>query len=71
MRSAVCALLVVAPPMRSGIVKRWRSISLATNAISSSDGVISPESPITSALTSRALSRMFAAETMTPMSTTS
>jgi hypothetical protein len=36
--TAVCTLLVVAPPMRSGTVKPWRSISPATNAISSSDG---------------------------------
>ena len=49
MRMAVWALLVVAPPMRSGVVKPSRSSSPATKVISSSDGVISPESPIRSA----------------------
>jgi len=40
---------VVAPPISSGAVKPWRCISLATWAISSSDGVMSPESPMMSA----------------------
>ena len=40
--TAVCCLLVVAPPMRSGRRMCRRSISLATNTISSSDGVMRP-----------------------------
>ena len=47
------------------------SISPATWRISSSDGVISPDSPITSAPTSRAVARIFAAGTITPRSITS
>ena len=46
----VCWRLVVAPPISSGIVKPRRSISRATNTISSSDGVIRPLRPIRSAL---------------------
>eukprot|EP00965_Chrysotila_dentata_P099862 3299528-Pleurochrysis_carterae.AAC.4 len=41
-----------APPMRSGILRPVRSISLATKTISSSDGVIRPEQPRMSALLS-------------------
>ena len=44
-RTAVCLTLVVAPPIKSGISNPWRSISLATWTISSSDGVMSPDSP--------------------------
>ena len=43
--TAVCCLLVVAPPISSGMVKPRRFISFATKTISSSDGVISPLRP--------------------------
>ena len=62
---------VVAPPISSGVVMPSRSISDATWTISSSDGVISPDSPMMSALTSRAVSRIRAAGTITPRSITS
>ena len=68
---AVRTRLVVAPPMSSGSFIPWRSISRATCVISSSDGVIKPESPIRSAFTSRAFSRIFSHGTITPMSMTS
>ena len=71
MRTAVCARLVVAPPMSSGIVKPCRSISRATCTISSSEGVMRPERPITSAPDSRAAAKIFSAGTITPRSTTS
>ena len=48
-----------------------RCISCATCAISSSDGVMSPESPTRSAPRSTAVSRIFCAGTITPRSTTS
>ena len=66
--TAVCCRLVVAPPMRSGTVKFCRVISCATNAISSSDGVMSPLSPMMSTFCAIAVSRIFAAGTMTPRS---
>ena len=69
--TAVCALLVVAPPIRSGSVKPSRFISPATCAISSSEGVISPLSPMRSAPVSRAVLRILSHETMTPRSITS
>ncbi len=69
--TAVCVRDVVAPPMRSGSSKPSRSISPATWRISSSDGVISPDSPMRSASTSRAVSRMRWTGTITPRSTTS
>ena len=47
--TAVCGLLVVAPPISSGRVMPRRSISRATKTISSSDGVMSPLRPIMSA----------------------
>ena len=47
--TAVCWRLVVAPPMSSGRLSCRRSISLATNTISSSDGVMSPLRPTMSA----------------------
>ena len=47
--TAVCTRLVVAPPISSGQSKPSRSISAATKHISSSDGVISPDSPMMSA----------------------
>jgi hypothetical protein len=59
---------VVAPPMSSGILKPSRSISLATCAISSSDGVMSPESPTMSAFSLRAVSRIVSQATITPRS---
>ncbi len=69
--TAVWTRDVVAPPIRSGVVIPSRSISAATCAISSSDGVISPDRPMMSASTSRAVSRIRAAGTMTPRSITS
>ena len=68
---AVCARLVVAPPINSGSLKPWRSITFATCTISSSDGVIRPLSPIMSAFSSFARARIFSAGTITPMSITS
>ena len=50
--TAVCCWLVVAPPMRSGSRDAARSISLATNTISSSDGVMRPLRPMRSACSS-------------------
>ena len=48
--------------MSSGTVKPWRSISLATCTISSSEGVINPLKPIRSAFSSRARAQnLFAA----------
>ena len=47
--TAVCARLVVAPPMSRGNLNPWRSISRATCTISSRDGVIRPLTPIRSA----------------------
>ena len=46
--TAVCGALVVAPPMSSGTCSPSRVISRATCTISSSEGVIRPESPMTS-----------------------
>ncbi len=71
MLTAVCAGEVVAPPISSGIVKPWRCISRATCTISSSEGVISPDSPIMSAPSRRAVSRIFSHGTITPRSMTS
>ncbi len=62
---------MVAPPISSGISNPWRCISEAMFTISSSDGVMRPERPITSASTSRAVSRIFWAGTITPRSITS
>src|SRR5439155_27266768 len=58
-------------PIKSGKRNPSRSISCATCTISSSDGVIRPLRPITSACFSRAVSKIFAAGTITPRSTTS
>ena len=69
--TAVCAALVVAPPMRRGIVQPVRLISFAACTISSSEGVMSPESPMASALLSSAAARIFSHGTMTPRSMTS
>ena len=55
--TAVCCRLVVAPPISSGSVKPRRSISCATNTISSSDGVIRPLRPMMSAFCSIAASQ--------------
>ena len=52
-------------------MKPRRSISRATNTISSSDGVISPDRPMMSTFCSIAVSRIFAAGTITPRSITS
>lgn len=46
--TAVCALEVVAPPINKGMLKPLRCISLATNTISSKDGVIRPDNPMMS-----------------------
>jgi hypothetical protein len=48
-----------------------RSISDAMLTISSSDGVIRPDSPMMSAPSALAVSRIFCAGTITPRSTTS
>ncbi len=69
--TAVWAREVVAPPIISGMSSPWRSISAAKLTISSSDGVISPDSPMTSASCSFAASRIFCAGTITPRSMTS
>ena len=69
--TAVCAREVVAPPTSSGMVSPRRCISEATLTISSSDGVISPDSPTASAPISTAVSRIFWAGTITPRSITS
>jgi hypothetical protein len=69
--TAVCCLLVVAPPINSGSVKPRRFISLATCTISSSEGVMSPESPIASTFSASARRRISSAATMTPRSITS
>ena len=65
---AVCAALVVAPPISSGVFIPNRSISDATCIISSRLGVISPDNPMMSAPTSRAFARIFSHDTITPMS---
>ena len=69
--AAVWAREVVAPPINSGTVNPSRSISLATCAISSSEGVMSPDRPMTSAFSAFATSRIFCADTITPRFTTS
>ena len=68
--TAVCTRLVVAPPISSGTLKPSRSISAATWHISSSEGVISPDSPMMSAFSRLAVSRIFCAGTITPRSIT-
>ena len=70
-RSAVCARLVVAPPISSGIVIPDRFISSATVTISSRLGVIRPLKPIIAALFSLAASRIRVHGTITPRSMTS
>lgn len=69
--TAVCAREVVAPPRSSGMSKPCRFISSATPTISSRLGVMRPESPMMSAFSALAVSRIFCAGTMTPRSTTS
>ena len=63
---AVCAALVVAPPISRGSFKPRRSISEATCTISSSDGVMRPLRPMMSAFSVRRISRIFSHGTMTP-----
>ena len=70
-RTAVCCRDVVAPPISSGSFRPRRCISAATATISSSDGVIRPDSPTASAPSATAVSRIFAAGTITPRSITS
>ncbi|MNC91773.1 hypothetical protein D3C83_80870 [compost metagenome] len=69
--TAVCTREVVAPPIRSGIPKPSRSISRALCAISSSEGVISPDKPMMSHFSSRATSAIFFHGTITPRLITS
>jgi len=72
MRTEVCAGEGGgAAPISSGPVNPWRCISRATCTISSSDGVISPERPIRSARSRRAVSSIFSQGTITPRSITS
>lgn len=68
--TAVCILLVVAPPMSSGSFMPRSSILRATVTISSSEGVMSPLRPMRSALCSSAASKIFSQGVMTPMSMT-
>mmetsp|Transcript_656 Transcript_656/g.1782 ORF Transcript_656/g.1782 Transcript_656/m.1782 type:complete len:323 (+) Transcript_656:1287-2255(+) len=68
--TAVCIFDVVAPPMIRGSFMPRSSIFFATVTISSSDGVMRPDRPITSALCSMAASRILSGGVMTPMSTT-
>jgi hypothetical protein len=70
-RSAVCIGEVVAPPIISGMSSPSRFISAATMRISSSEGVISPDRPMMSAPTVRAVSMTLSTGTMTPRSVTS
>ena len=67
----VCAGDVVAPPISSGTTKPCRCISRATCTISSSEGVMSPDSPMKSTCSRRAVSRIFSHGTITPRSMTS
>ena len=67
----MCCREVVAPPISSGSFSPRRCISAATETISSSDGVISPDSPTASAPSATAVSRIVAAGTITPRSMTS
>ena len=71
MRTAVCWREVVAPPIRRGSSIPRRSISFATPTISSSDGVIRPETPTMSHASSAAVSSRVSAGTITPRSITS
>ena len=71
MRTAVCWREVVAPPISSGSSSSRRCISVATDTISSSEGVISPESPTASHPSSTAVLRIVSACTITPRSITS
>ncbi len=71
MRTAVCWRDVVAPPMSSGSDRPRRSISCATSTMWSSEGVMSPDRPTTSAPCSSAVSRIASPGTMTPRSITS
>mmetsp|Transcript_15025 Transcript_15025/g.26111 ORF Transcript_15025/g.26111 Transcript_15025/m.26111 type:complete len:233 (+) Transcript_15025:1816-2514(+) len=68
--TAVCILLVVAPPMSSGVVMPRSCIFFATVTISSKLGVMSPDSPMTSALCSTAASRILSQGVITPRSIT-
>ncbi len=66
--TAVWAALVVAPPIRSGTVHPVRLISFATWTISSREGVMRPERPMTSAFFSTAAARIFSHGVRTPRS---
>ena len=68
--TAVCMRLVVAPPMSSGTLMPCLPSSRAKCTISSSEGVMSPERPITSTRCSRAAARIVSALHITPMSIT-
>jgi len=68
--TAVCRSEVVAPPIRIGMRSPICSTATITLAISSSDGVISPLSPITSACCRTAVSTIRSLSTITPRSST-
>ena len=68
--TAVCSVLVVAPPIKRGTVRPARRISWATWVISAREGVISPLSPMKSTPSRTAVSMIVRAGTMTPRSTT-
>ena len=70
-RNAVWVFDVVAPPIISGIDMPAFSISSATVTISSSEGVMRPESPIMSASCSTAACNIVGQGTITPRSTIS
>ena len=63
-------LLVVAPPIRSGIFSFLSSILFATVTISSKLGVIKPLRPMMSASSATAASKIFSHGVITPRSTT-
>jgi len=66
--TAVCILLVVAPPISSGISIPSRFISLPMYTISSNEGVINPLSPMMSTWCFFASVKIFSAGTITPKS---
>ena len=68
--SAVWSADVVAPPTMTGVAIPLRCSSSHTFIISSSDGVMSPDSPITSTLCLCAVSTIVCVSTITPRSST-
>ena len=69
--TAVCVFDVVAPPIKTGILRFNFSNSFAKKTISSRDGVISPLKPIISTFSFIAVSIIFSGGTITPRSTIS